>query len=153
MMDIKRTSTIIWCPNLTKGQKIRLHLIHKCILLINLMLTAKKTFMKIIFITLDQPRIMKSYTHICMSKLSYIIGHQIYEKLNISSPLGMECNNQWQPSNNHNDYLTKNISCHYPKMLGFEMILIFLFFLLLSKQDEDRMVHYTKRITVVREKI
>ena len=114
---------------------------------------SKKTFMKIIFITLEQPRTMKTYTHICMSELSYIIGHQIHEKLNISSPLGMECNNQWQPSNNHNDYLTKNISCHYPKMLGFEMILIFLFFLFLSKQDEDRMVHYTKRITVVREKI
>ena len=42
MMDIKGTSTIIWCPNLTKGQKIGLHLIHKRILLINLMVTAKK---------------------------------------------------------------------------------------------------------------
>ena len=43
-MDIKGTSTIIWCPNLTKGQKIGLHLIHKRILLINLMVTAKSLY-------------------------------------------------------------------------------------------------------------
>ena len=36
---------------------------------------SKKTFMKIIFITLEQPRTMKTYTHICMSELSHIVGH------------------------------------------------------------------------------
>ena len=81
MMDIKGTSTIIWCPNLTKGQKIGLHLIHKRILLINLMVTAKKFIPAFSYCALELQELRTQSSHICeisynyTTKLCYIIAH------------------------------------------------------------------------------
>ena len=80
-MDIKGTSTIIWCPNLTKGQKIGLHLIHKRILLINLMVTAKSLYQQISYCALELQKLRTQSPHICKisynytTKLCYIIAH------------------------------------------------------------------------------
>ena len=80
-MDIKGTSTIIWCPNLTKGQKIGLHLIHKRILLINLMVTAKSLYQHFSSSASELYELRTQSSHICKisynytTKLCYIIAH------------------------------------------------------------------------------